>query len=132
MLTLPVPTRGRFLALEARAAFEGQPYTSLAELDLVDAEGTTLPRRAWRIAFATSEERVAENGLADNLLDGKPETYWHTRWRGEAPAHPHVVVIDLGSVLEIHSVRLTPRPDVINGRIREVRLHVSERPFTGQ
>ena len=132
LINLPVPARGRFLALEARASFEGQSYTSLAELDLIDAEGATLPRRAWRIVFATSEERVAENGLADNILDGKPETFWHTRWRGEAPAHPHVVVIDLGSVIEVHSVRLTPRPDFINGRIREVRLHVSERPFKGQ
>jgi beta-galactosidase len=121
--------RGRHLALEIHAAQDGQRYGSLAELELLGADGTPLPRQAWRLSHASSEERVAENGLADNILDGKPETYWHSRWRGEATPPPHILVIDLGASVEIGAVRLLPRPDMANGRIRDARVHLSELPF---
>jgi len=132
--TVPVEpaARGRYLALEVRDAIDGQPYASLAELELLGPDGAPLPRQSWRVAHASSEERVAENGLADNILDGKPETYWHTRWRGEATPPPHVVILDLGASVEIGAARLLPRPDMSNGRIRDGRIHVSELPFPGQ
>lgn len=129
---LEPPARGRHLALEVTAAADGQPYGSLAELELLAADGTALPRQAWRIAYASSEERVSEDGLADNILDGKPGTYWHSRWQGEATPPPHVIVIDLGASAEVGAVRLLPRPDMANGRIRDGRVHLSELPFPGQ
>jgi len=132
--TVPIgpAARGRYLALEIRESQDGQPHGSLAELELLASDGSALPRQAWRIAYASSEERVAEDGLADNILDGKPETYWHSRWNGEPTPPPHVIVIDLGGVAEVGAVRLLPRPDMANGRVRDGRIHLAERPFPGQ
>ena len=124
--------RGRYLALEIRESQDGQPHGSLAELELLAPDGSALPRQSWRIAYASSEERVAEDGLADNILDGKPATYWHSRWRGESPAPPHVIVIDLGAAAEVGAVRLLPRPDMANGRVRDGRVHLADRPYPGQ
>jgi len=62
-----------------------------------------------------------------NALDGNPNTMWHTEWQKTSPAHPHEIVVDLGSVYEITGLEYLPRADgAVNGSIREYELFVSE------
>lgn len=126
------PRSGRYLAIETLSAQDGQSYASLAELELAGPDGKLLPRTAWKTAYADSEELVSENGSADNIFDLQPTTYWHTRWQGAAPAHPHIVVLDLGSKQAFSELRLLPRQDMINGRIKACRVYLSDEPFPGQ
>lgn len=132
VIRLAEPRAGRHLAIEILSAQDGQPYTSLAELELVGRDGNLLARTGWKTAYADSEELAAENGSADNLFDLQPTTYWHTRWQGSAPRHPHVVVLDLGSSQDITELRLLPRQDMTNGRIKACRVYLSAEPFPGQ
>ncbi|HAZ65231.1 MAG TPA: beta-galactosidase, partial [Opitutae bacterium] len=131
-ITFNQPATGRYLALEVLSAQDDQAYATLAELEAVGANGANIQRTNWKTAFANSEELIAENGSADNLFDLQPTTYWHTRWQGTAPKHPHLVVLDLGSSQTLTGLRLQPRQDMANGRIKDCRVYLSKEPFPGQ
>jgi beta-galactosidase len=126
------PVTGRYLALEVLSAQDDQAYATLAELEAVGTNGTNIPRTSWKTAFADSEELESENGSADNIFDLQPTTYWHTRWQGTAPKHPHLVILDLGSSQTLTGLRLQPRQDMANGRIKDCRVYLSKEPFSGQ
>ncbi len=83
----------------------------------------SLPRDTWKIVRADSEE--SGEGEAIHAIDGKPDTYWHTRWQGAAPRPPHELVIDLGVKAELAGVTLLPRQDNENGRIKDCEIYTS-------
>jgi alpha-L-fucosidase len=62
----------------------------------------------WK-ATATSEEN-AKYGAA-MAIDGDPGTFWHSRWSGTPPAHPHTLTIDLGSPRRLGGFSYLPRQD---------------------
>ena len=66
----------------------------------------TLPRDTWKIVRADSFE--PSEGEPAHAIDGKPNTYWHTRWQGNAPRPPHELVIDLGVKAELTGVTVRP------------------------
>uniref|UniRef100_UPI00286B8F3F discoidin domain-containing protein n=1 Tax=Armatimonas sp. TaxID=1872638 RepID=UPI00286B8F3F len=127
----PMPTRGRYLCLEALSAHDNSVYTTLTELELLGAEGKLLPRNAWKIAYADSEELVGESGTADNVFDLQPVTFWHTAWSSEKTAHPHQLVVDLGSEQTVTGIRCQPRQDNDHGRIKAYRVFISPTLFPG-
>lgn len=127
-ITFPV-TKGRYLCLQALSSQNGDDFTTLAELDVFDATGKTIPHQGWKIVYTDSEENFAEGDLADNAIDGNPDTFWHTLWSAPHPGHPHTLVVDLGTKREISGVRLLPRQDSPNGRIKDYRLYLSLSPF---
>jgi hypothetical protein len=45
------------------------------------AAGQPLPRAGWSVACADREEPGAGD-LANNAIDGNPDTKWHTQWIG--------------------------------------------------
>lgn len=125
------PRAGRYVCLEAIDSLAGDAYTTCAELQLLDEAGKALPRGAWKVIYADSEELEGDDGSASNVLDGAADSFWHTQWQGGAPAHPHQLVLDLGAVVKLGGLRLLPRQDSDHGRIGRYRLFVSIEPFAG-
>lgn len=124
---------GRYLAIEVVSEHGGEgPYASLAELWAVGVDGKDLPRQDWKVAFADSEELDAENGSANNVFDLQPTTFWHTAYSGGAEPMPHRLVIDLGRVVELSGIRVLPRQEGVNGRIKAYRVFLSDSPYKGQ
>ena len=82
-----------------------------------------LPRDQWQVIYCDSEH--PGEGEAGRALDGDPATYWHTKWGGEEPGHPHEIRVDLGAVYELTGVTYLPRQDSRNGRVAEFELYVS-------
>ena len=121
--------KARYLCLQALSSQNGDEFTTLAELDALDAGGKTIPHQGWKVVYADSEENFAEGDLAENAIDGKPDTFWHTLWSAPHPSHPHTLVIDFGAEKDIAGVRLLPRQDSPNGRIKDYRLYLSAKPF---
>jgi beta-galactosidase len=132
--SFPSPVQGRYVCLEAVNSHSGPAnaeFTTCAELGLLGVGGVELDRGDWKVLYADSEEVLAENGGAENVLDADPATFWHTEWdRTKAPL-PHHLVIDLGREREVAGLRYLPRANSENGRIKNYRIHLSDAPFAG-
>lgn len=75
---------------------------------------------------ASTEETAAEDGRAGNAIDGKPETFWHSRWslngvpgpefwqtdwQSDAAPPPHSLTITWPEPVAFQGVRYLPRQD---------------------
>jgi len=123
---LPAPASGRYFCLESLSAFDGQPFTAVAELDLLDPNGKPLSHEGWTIAYVDSEERDREDGTAENAIDGQTANFWHTQWGTAQPPQPHQLVLDLGKSQTISGFRYVPRQSEGGGRIKDYRIYVGD------
>lgn len=129
---VPIPhAKGRWLVVVARGSHAGDPFTTCAEIGIDDVDGQPLARSSWKIVWADSEELDAENGSALHVLDGSPDTFWHTRWSGGKPPHPHAIAIDLGEERVVGAVRWLPRQDSRNGRVSTYEISFTSEPPPG-
>ena len=103
------PATGQFFCLESLNAQDGKPYAAVAELDLLDASGNAISHNGWTIAYVDSEERTAEDGSAENAIDGQTANFWHTEWKNASPDHPHRLILNLGQSQTISGFRYVPR-----------------------
>jgi hypothetical protein len=66
----------------------------------------------WTIVNVSSEEpsmstvEFPNNGLAEALIDGNVNTFWHTATTNTQPSYPHLITIDLGEIKTISSIKL--------------------------
>ncbi len=119
------PGNPRYVRLESLSEVNGQPWASMAEFNLLDENGNTLPRAGW-VASADSAELVGENGAAANAIDGNTATIWHTQWQAANPPHPHWFTVDMGSTARLGGFRYLPRQGAtVNGTIALFRFYVS-------
>jgi beta-galactosidase len=119
---------GQFFCIESVNALDAKPYAAIAELTLLDAEGKALSTDGWTIAYVDSEERVREDGTAENAIDGQTANFWHTQWGDASPGHPHRLVLNLGASRSISGFRYVPRQGSgdVAGRIKEYRIYVAD------
>jgi beta-galactosidase len=123
------PKSARYLCLQALSSQNGDDFTTLAELDVLDSAGKAISHQNWKVAYVDSEETSAEYSAAENAFDGDENTFWHTVWSAAQPPHPHTLEIDLGAVYDISAIHLLPRQDSPNGRIKEYRLYLKPDSF---
>jgi large repetitive protein len=115
----------RFVRFQADSEINGNPWASVAELNLLDQNGQVLPRGAWSIT-ADSVELVGENAPAGNAIDGNANTYWHTQWKTANPPPPHWLRIDLGGSFQLGGLRYLPRQTTSpNGTIAKYSVYLS-------
>ncbi len=123
----PQHITGRQICVETLSAHDGGPCASLAEIDVLDAQGESIPHTGWLVIYADSEELSEEDGSATNAINGQAASSWQTARTGEVPNHPHHLVIDLGESTEIAGIRYTPQQGNAPGRIKDYRLYVADR-----
>ena len=128
--TVRVPTQAaRYLGFQALSSHNDDEFTTLAELDALDAAGKPVSRKSWKVIYVDSEENFAEGDQAEKVLDSDPDTFWHTLWSAPHTSHPHALVIDFGAEQVISAVRFLPRQDSANGRTKSYRLYLATKPF---
>jgi beta-galactosidase len=120
------PATGKYFCLESLDAFDGKPYAAIAELDLLDENGNAISHNGWTIAYVDSEERNAEDGAAENAIDGQTANYWHTEWKNARPDHPHYLILNLGKSRTISGFRYVPRQGADSGRIKDYRVLIGD------
>jgi beta-galactosidase len=81
-------------------------------------------RSKWKIVSTDSFE--PGEGVAEHAIDGDPNTFWHSRWGTDSPAHPHELVIDFGEQLKVAAVVYLARQDMENGRIRNYEIYLTD------
>lgn len=79
---------------------------------------------ATTVINASSVE--AGEGNAEHLVDGDPNTYWHTMWSVTMAKYPHWVDFDMGVTRTIKGFTYLPRQDGVNGNIKDYSLQVSD------
>jgi F5/8 type C domain/Bacterial TSP3 repeat len=85
-----------------------------------------IPQAQMRVASVDSEELTGENGDADNVLDGRPDTFWHTAWYASSPNYPHQLTLWLGKSYTVTGLRYLPRQDAsLNGTVAQYSIYVS-------
>lgn len=105
------------------AAFEPRSEVSLGWLQS-RCSPTGLARTGAKVIQVDSED-VMNGNLAENVLDGDPDTFWHTRWQPETDPVPHQLVIDLGKETTVRGISYLPRQDNSNGRVAQYVIAIS-------
>ena len=123
---LPVAAKGRYFCLESLSAFDDGPFTAVAELVLLDANGKPMSHEGWTIGYVDSEERDKEDGTAENAIDGQTANYWHTQWSAAQPPQPHQIVLDLGKSQTISGFEYVPRQSEGAGRIKDYQIFIGD------
>lgn len=114
-----------YIRLVGDSEVNGNEWTSVAELNLLDGDGTVVNRSPWSISFVDSEETTGESSPASNAIDGNTNSIWHTEWYDADPVHPHDLQINLGQASSISGFRYLPRQNSQNGRIENYRFCAS-------
>lgn len=118
------PARYRYVKLVALTEVNGNPWSSAAEINLIDGNGALMSRAGWLLT-ADSEEQTALDGRVANVIDGNLNTSWQTQQTDSSPA-PHWLQIDLGDAYQLSALRYLPRQgSVTDGAIADYQLYVS-------
>ena len=132
----PTPLqRDRVMATQHRFGFIIRPaQAKLAEAANVSAstqapafvsgliKRSTIP---MKVIFASSEEVGAGN--ASHLVDGNPNTIWHSAYSVTVAKHPHWVDFDLSKEVSFKGISYLPRTDEAgNGDVKDFSISVSD------
>ena len=98
------------------------PYLGGLVLEEAKARG----HANWAIVAASSFE--PGEGEPAHALDGDPDTFWHSRWSGDAAQPPHPLVIDFSKPLNVAAVIYTARKDMPNGHVRDYEISLGDNP----
>ena len=129
---------GRYVKLVSEEV-QGITSACIAELTFINSKGHLLPQGELSIHDASSFQdfafredrrglRVRAVNLPENVLDGDPDTFWHSHWFPEPVApFPHWITVDLGKSREIAGFLLKHRRDDIRKTyFLKWRFHVSD------
>jgi beta-galactosidase len=106
--------------LALRASGDGlSPYAG----GIVFAEAKASAHGKWAIVAASSFE--PGEGEPIHAVDGDPDTFWHTRWSGEAAQPPHYLIIDFATQLNVAAITYTARKDMDHGHVRDYEIFLS-------
>jgi large repetitive protein len=122
----PVGATVQYVMLEAVSETAGNPWTSMAEFNLLDRAGVLIPRTGW-VVQADSQEAATGQNSAAAAIDGDPATFWHTRYTGGNAPLPHRYTVNLGSARGIGGFKYLPRPAAtgLNGTINGYNFYIS-------
>lgn len=102
----------------------GEPYAAVAEFTPIVNRiiGDYPPHALFSILYVSSE--LPEGGAARNLLDGNPNTFWHSMRGVTVASYPHDIRIDMGTERKLKGITYQGAP-MAEGRIKEYEVYVS-------
>lgn len=118
------PRKARRFAFVMDSDWANKDVAALAEFEIINAKGESVPHDTWDFVSVSSEESLAEDGAAENAIDGQISNFYHSRWSKDTAKPPHYLVIDMGAEVEVAGFRYTPRQDSVSGRIRAWRFYL--------
>ena len=101
------------------------PYAALAEVSPIvnRVVGEYPPHAFFSVAYVSSD--LPEGGPALNVLDGNPDTYWHTMKGVTVANYPHDIRLNLGG--ERHLKGIKYRGAKVEGAyVKDYEVYVSD------
>ena len=126
------PVQARYVCLQSSSSLRGDPFASMSEFNILGVDGMKRDRGQWKIYSVDSEELQAEDGRAENAIDGDVESIWHTQWGSAKPTHPHYLAIDLGEVQTFYGFIYQSRIGNAPGKIKGYRFYARTEMFERQ
>jgi hypothetical protein len=125
--------RGQYIRLRAMTEVAGDPWTTVAELNVLgtsvgpsESSEWPIPQGSWTVHFVDSQETLGGDYRAVNAFDGDPGSMWVTEWWSTTSPVPHQLQINLGAVYDVRGFRYLPRQDgQPHGRIGQYQFYVS-------
>jgi len=119
--------RASLLAYAASSAFD--PKVTVAKEQLNEVLSRTKPSALVKLGAKVIEcDSQTANFPVSNVLDGNPDTFWHTRYADKADPMPHSLVIDLGREVALSGINYLPRQNLSKGRWAECMVFCSNDP----
>jgi len=98
-------------------------------LVIIDVNYPEFNRAAWQVADFSSEEPKeatwGNGGQVIHILDGKSNTFWHSKWDGGEAPPPHWFIIDMQDTHAVHGFSFLARQGDQNGKPKEVTVELS-------
>lgn len=114
------------LALILSGGLLGCCSTTASRISEVQPLNKDRAKTKLKVVSVDSEEKDAQDGYAENAIDGDPNTYWHTQWHTKSPGFPHEIVIELLPPSIIKGFSYLPRQDESDhGTIKDYEFYVS-------
>lgn len=95
---------------------QGSPFRYTQNFDKINAIPVV-------VKFASSVE--SGEGDAEHIVDGDPNTYWHTMYSVTVANYPHWFDLDCGTIRILKGFTYLPRQDSWNGNIKKYKVQVS-------
>ena len=109
-----VPNGGRLRVRAERAG--ALPFAGDFKLNVVPNHDD------WKITASSFQPHEGEPA---HVLDGDPDTYWHTRWSPDNAPGPHFLTIDTGKPAKIAGLIYVGRQGMANGRAKQYEVYLS-------
>lgn len=138
-IDLPTPTAGETLVISditagnhtvsyyVQDANGGQSEIKSVDLLVkipVIVEFTTAESKAlWTVTVSSNQEGDGGGGPA--LIDGNPNTFWHTPWSGDIPPWPHQATINFGESIVISKFIFSNRHNNGGNAPKDIDLQIS-------
>jgi hypothetical protein len=118
----PVARQFRKSLFDYMAGEQFRPSARLetAQLQTLFREPSLMEKLGAGIIHADS---AAPGHEADKIIDGDPQTIWHTPWGSGAAGFPHEVVIGFDESVVLTGLLVTPRQDMSNGWIKDYAVY---------
>jgi hypothetical protein len=103
--------------------FQPKARLELAEIQTLFRDTSVTKQIEAKVISCDSAEPGHEASL---LLDGDPDTMWHTPWGDKAPGFPHEVILGFDQTSTVQGLLVLPRQDGNhNGWIKEYAIYVN-------
>lgn len=101
------------------------PIANAADPDTIIKIPQTEMTAVWTNSPVATNEGT--NGALDRILDGDPESFWHTQWSPSKSPLPHSFIVKLGEApVKLAKLELTPRQSSNgSGRAKEWDVYTS-------
>ena len=109
------------MKITARAEASGCHASALSFLDI------PAPVRRARLVLLSASSEMPGEGDAAKIIDGNPDSYWHTNYGLTMAKHPHTLEFELLTPQSLTGFTQLPRQDGnANGRIRKYEVSTSD------
>ncbi|MCL4203015.1 MAG: discoidin domain-containing protein [Pirellulaceae bacterium] len=116
------PGAGYFVGLNTAGRLVAYDLANPIAQNRAFAPPEALPRGNWKVVSVDSDEG---GNTSQAVLDGNPNTIWHTQWLTVKDPYPHQIVIDMGQVESIDGFAMLPRQGQAAGRIKEYQIFLA-------